>query len=291
MERGPHAIGVLAPSDDADGARQRRALIARRNRWRNRWRKGSNATEQPGRHPLPAYDVMDSTRQHGNGSPHERATAVCGQSSPLGAVAELAGPCLIPFIWQPAGLFLAQLLRRWLQVMGQRGTAAGFVSSGGGIVCEGRRRRDSVGLQLGGVEMAESDDVVVADDQDVSMDDADMDVVSIGAASSAAPVPMPSAATTLASLCQAFPVPDLERMWDAAAPSFSIDQLKLAMKELTGLQRYARARAVKLHKHLVDVANATNSPLQLGSHFQTVLICQWTNRMLQRKDTRNGWMS
>lgn len=175
--------------------------------------------------------------------------------------------------------------------MGQRGTAAGFVSSGGGIVCEGRRRRDSVGLQLGGVEMAESDDVVVADDQDVSMDDADMDVVSIGAASSAAPVPMPSAATTLASLCQAFPVPDLERMWDAAAPSFSIDQLKLAMKELTGLQRYARARAVKLHKHLVDVANATNSPLQLGSHFQTVLICQWTNRMLQRKDTRNGWMS
>eukprot|EP00474_Spongospora_subterranea_P009397 CRZ09855.1 hypothetical protein [Spongospora subterranea] len=89
-----------------------------------------------------------------------------------------------------------------------------------------------------------------------------MDVVSMSK-SQRSPSALPTNATTLSQLRKSYPVPCLNQMWNDAHADFTIEQLKSAMNELAGLQRYARARAVKLHQHLVDVANSTNTPLQL----------------------------
>lgn len=106
-----------------------------------------------------------------------------------------------------------------------------------------------------------------------SADDADsaMDVVSMSKSQQIEAHRFPVSATTLAELRQPYPVPNLQRMWQQPHASFDGEQLKSAMVELTSLQRYAKARAVKLHKHLVEVANATNTPLQLGKWLSWVL--------------------
>ena len=99
---------------------------------------------------------------------------------------------------------------------------------------------------------------------DDSGDDADsaMDVVSMS--QQLAEPQFPSASTSLFELHYPLPVPNLERAWSGSQASLEPDKFRLYIEELIALQRYARARAAKLHKYLVEAANATNFPLQLG---------------------------
>lgn len=111
-----------------------------------------------------------------------------------------------------------------------------------------------------------------------SGDDADsaMDVVSMSqskqAASTSSSSRLPTAPTSLIDLRQPYPVPNFERLLQDPQLALAPEQLKVVMSELVSMQRYARARAIKLHKHLIEAANATNMPLQLGSVWHSSLI-------------------